>query len=596
MKAYILFLELRGGASVSMAAQFAKRLSRSDINILCATVERSERDSLADTVMADLAEPRDPEQVVPMDALPKQEIDIVVVLSRASEFQLPLLPGRPAVIHWNLPDPSVFSSEPERRREQYLALRDTLREQVADLFSQGYVDSLMAMRANSDLILDAISDGILVHDTHRRIVLFNHAAEVITGRNRDDVVGRDCHDVFGCGFCHGKCALENATEKPPFDERRARLDINTTEGERRTLDACVRPLMDSHNRWVGLVVVFHDVTREIHLARQMGEMQSFAGMVGRDAKMLAVFDLVRDVADTNVPILIQGESGTGKELVAAAIHNESSRAGRPFIAVNCGALPEGLLESELFGHVKGAFTGAIRDKKGRFELADGGTIFLDEIGDVPPAMQVRLLRVLQEGVMQRVGSETPIRVDVRVISATHRDLQKEIATGRFREDLFYRLNVVPIWMPPLRERLADLPLLVDHLLARFLSEMGRTGSVRVSPDAMDLMLSHTWPGNVRELQNWLQYALVKCRGDEIRPEHLPSLRTTVRPSDVSAPTPSMPAVRMPLTSERVREALIQTHGNRRDAARFLGVGRATLYRFFDSHPDALPGSPDALPS
>jgi transcriptional regulator with PAS, ATPase and Fis domain len=373
--------------------------------------------------------------------------------------------------------------------------------------------------------------------------------------------------------------------EPGFDERRGRLEITTTEGESRIVDAQIRPLRALDGRWVGVAAMFHDVTREFALARRVGEVQSFAGIIGRDEKMQEVFDLIRDVADSTVPILLRGESGTGKELVAAAIHHEGPRANKPFVAVNCGALPEGLLESELFGHVRGSFTGAIRDKKGRFEIADGGTIFLDEIGDVSPAMQVRLLRVLQEGVIQRVGSETPVRVDVRVISATHRDLQKEIAAGRFREDLFYRLNVVPIWLPPLRERLADITLLVTHLLARFLAEMHRDNAVRISPEAMDQLLTYDWPGNVRELQNWLQYALVKCHGAEIRPEHLPSARMLSRTPVAATSTANQPPRHAPLTIERVRAALHNCHGNRREAASTLGVARATLYRFFAAHPE-----------
>ena len=286
-----------------------------------------------------------------------------------------------------------------------------------------------------------------------------------------------------------------------------------------------------------------------------------------------MFDLISDVADTQVPVLIQGESGTGKELVAAAIHNEGPRAHRQFVAVNCGALPEGLLESELFGHVKGSFTGAVRDKKGRFELAHEGTIFLDEIGDISPAMQVRLLRVLQEGRFERVGSEETLEVDVRVISATNKDLRLEIMHGKFREDLYYRLNVVPVWLPPLRDRMTDIPLLVSHILERFCSEMGRD-VVSLSPEALDVILAHAWPGNVRELQNWLQFALVKCRGSEILPIHLPPARP--------APTSLQPALggaRKRLTEDAVREALARTQGNKVEAAKLLGVSRATLYRF-----------------
>ncbi len=273
-------------------------------------------------------------------------------------------------------------------------------------------------------------------------------------------------------------------------------------------------------------------------------------------------------------MLIQGESGTGKELVAAAIHNEGFRGNKLFVPINCGALPESLLESELFGHVKGAFTGAIRDKKGRFELADGGTIFLDEIGDISPAMQVKLMRVLQEGTFERVGSETTIKVNVRVISATNKNLQEEIAEGNFRDDLYYRLSVVPLWLPPLRERRNDIPLIAEHILKRALKS--RPGSdVAFSPSAMDALLSYAWPGNVRELQNWIQFALVKCKGGEILPEHFPPMRTNVLQSGAVSKR------RRKLDPASVREAIRATAGNKREAAKRLGVSRATLYRFLE---------------
>ena len=581
MNIRLLFLGLRGSCRCRMAGAFARRRALAGVS-----VEPDVSDPLVDAVMAEAGLPLNTEPCANLAEVSRNEYDVVVLVCPQAVMQLPLLLGRPTVVQWNLPDPAIFSRESEARLTEFRNLRDAIRRQVAELFEQGYLEAIADVRANSAMIIDSISDGLLVHDLQRRIVLFNRAAEEITGRRRQDVVGHDCHQVFGCGFCGGKCVLENvAGGEPGFDERRDRIELTTVEGEQRTLDVRIRPLREAGGRWVGLAAVFHDVTREFTLARRMGEMQSFAGIVGRDAKMLDVFELIRDVADSTVPILIRGESGTGKELVAAAIHNEGPRASKPFIAVNCGALPEGLLESELFGHVRGSFTGAIRDKKGRFELANSGTIFLDEIGDISPAMQVRLLRVLQEGVMQRVGSEASIKVDVRVISATHRDLQKEMAAARFREDLFYRLNVVPIWIPPLRERLADIPLLVDNLLARFLAEMGRATAVRISPEAMDVLLTYDWPGNVRELQNWLQYALVKCRGEEIRPEHLPPSRIASR---LAVPVaPSSPAPRVALTLARVRDALAQCQGNRREAARTLGVARATLYRFFDAHPEVL---------
>ncbi len=566
-----------------MAGAFVQGREVSGVSVSFATIAPEAADSLADEVMAEIGLQPRTELCLSLAEAAKNEYDIVIVVCPQAAEQLPLLPGRPTVVRWTLPDPAGFSSDPEARRAEFRRLRDTIGRLVADLFEQGYLDAIAATRASSAMIADSISDGLLVHDMQRRIVVFNRAAEEITGRCRQDVIGRDCHAIFGCGFCGGKCVLERARGgAPDFTEKQERIELATRDGERRTLDARLWPLRDNEGRWVGLISVFHDITRECSLVRRVGELQSFAGIVGRDARMLEVFDLIRDVADSTVPILIRGESGTGKELVAAAIHHEGPRASKPFIAVNCGALPEGLLESEIFGHVRGSFTGAIRDKKGRFELSDGGTIFLDEIGDITPAMQVRLLRVLQEGVMQRVGSETSIRVNVRVISATHRDLQKEIAAGRFREDLYYRLNVVPIWIPPLRERLADIPLLVNHLLAQFCDT--KTGAVRVSPEAMDALLNYAWPGNVRELQNWLQYALVKCHGDEIRPEHLPPARQTA-PQTASAA--GRADARAPLSIERVRDALTRAQGNRRDAARILGVARATLYRFFDAHPELM---------
>ncbi len=591
MNVRLLFLGCGESSRCRLAAALTRPLAGAGAEIACATIDPDAGSSRSDDGLAALTPALVSEPCPAVTALGAREFDLVVVCGRGEGGPLPMFPGRPTVVVWPLPDPATFEAgDTARFQAQCTDLRDRLQHLVSDLFVQGYLEAILRLRANGALILDAISDGVMAHDLQRRIVFFNRAAEVITGRRREDVLGHDCHDVFACGFCGGKCTLEHAGTEPGFEEKRARLETVTTQGERRTVEAQLRPLRDCDERWIGLVVAFHDMTREARLERRVEALHSFAGIIGRDAKMLEVFDLMRDVADSMVPILVQGESGTGKELVAAAIHNEGPRASKPFVAVNCGALPEGLLESELFGHVKGSFTGAFRDKKGRFEMADGGTIFLDEIGDVSPAMQVRLLRVLQAGVIQRVGSETAMHVDVRIISATHRNLQQEIAAGRFREDLYYRLNVVPIWLPPLRERLHDIPLLVEHLLARFLAEMGRTGAVQVSPEAMDVLLSYDWPGNVRELQNWLQYALVKCRSALIRPEHLPPPRLALQrqtfPGGGAVAGHATEATPTSLTVARVREVLEQTHGHRGRAAQVLGVSRATLYRFFDAHPEA----------
>lgn len=314
-----------------------------------------------------------------------------------------------------------------------------------------------------------------------------------------------------------------------------------------------------------------DITERVRLKH------GFAGLIGRDVRMRELFATIKELTDVNIPVLIQGESGTGKELVAAAIHNEGPRAQKPFVPVNCSALPEGLLESELFGHVKGAFTGALRDKKGRFELAHGGTLFLDEIADLPKVLQVKLLRVLQEGSFERVGGEETISADVRIISAANRDLKQEVEKGNFRDDLFYRINVVPIFLPPLRERKNDIPLLVEN----FLEKSARMGQVSqgISNDALAVMVDYAWPGNVRELQSAIRFALVKSKGKTIRPEHLPpELNRNLNLNQPHGPSRK-------LSPENVRSVLTQTGGNKAKAAKLLGVGRATLYRFIASYPD-----------
>ena len=341
------------------------------------------------------------------------------------------------------------------------------------------------------------------------------------------------------------------------------------------LSAFIVKANDGLNEPLCMVFSFVDITELTHLRRRLKTEQSFAGIIGRDAKMLELFDTIREVAEVNIPVLIQGESGTGKELVAAAIHNKGPGADKPFVPVNCGALPEGVLESELFGHVKGAFTGAVNDRKGRFELANNGTIFLDEIGELPGTMQVKLLRVLQEGTFQLVGGEETKKVDVRVISATNKNLTEEVAAGRFREDLYYRLCVVPVYLPPLRERRNDIPLLAEHLLKKALTEVGRD-DVLLSPEAVDAMMDYDWPGNIRELENALQYALVKCRNNVLLPEHFPlnTLKTAV-----PAQPPRRKQRKRKLDAETVWRTLEETGGNRLEAALRLGVSRATLYRF-----------------
>jgi transcriptional regulator with PAS, ATPase and Fis domain len=304
--------------------------------------------------------------------------------------------------------------------------------------------------------------------------------------------------------------------------------------------------------------------------------KGYRGIIGESAAMKELFESIRQIAQIDAPVLIQGESGTGKELVALALHKESRRAQKNFVPVNCGALPEGLLESELFGHIKGAFTGADRPKKGRFAVADGGTLFLDEVGELGSAIQVKFLRVLQNGCFEPVGSDRTTCVDVRVISATNIRLGREAREGRFRQDLYYRLNVMPIRVPPLRARKEDIPLLCEYFMSEFSTNVW-TPKVTLAPEVVNILMNYSWPGNVRELRNVLQYACVRATSEVITPSDLP-------PNLSSSDTPKMHYKRkrrLKLTDSRVDEALEMAQGNRQEAAKILGVSRSTLYRFFE---------------
>jgi PAS domain S-box-containing protein len=307
--------------------------------------------------------------------------------------------------------------------------------------------------------------------------------------------------------------------------------------------------------------------------RKLAE-HNFSGIIGKSARMKDVFSSIRECAQINIPVYIQGESGTGKELVAMALHNESSRANKPFVPVNCSALPDGLLESELFGHVKGSFTGAVKDRKGRFELARGGTLFLDEVADLAKPVQGKLLRVLQEGTFEQVGGEKTILADVRIISAANRDLKKEMLKGNFRDDLYYRINVVPIHLPALRERKEDIPILIDDFLDK--ASIEGHNSQGISKETLAMIVDYAWPGNIRELQSAISYALIKSKGKMIQPNHLPPELQKYKTEH------SHRGSSRKLDDEIVREALVRAGGNKAKAARYLGVGRATLYRFLEA--------------
>jgi len=437
------------------------------------------------------------------------------------------------------------------------------------------IERLLGEKADLERILDNLSEGIIAHDTDRTILYFNRAAEEITGHRREDVLGKDCHEAFGRPFCGGRCAFKNGSPQD-LGTSDYSLNILSRDGTPRRVEMRVNPMSGADGRLAGVIASFRDVTDLTGLQIRCGDLDGFAGIIGRDPKMLEVYSRIRETATTDYPVCITGETGTGKELVAAAVHEESRRGGGPFVPVNSAALPEGMLESELFGHVKGAFTGALRDKKGRFELADGGSLFLDEVSELPRVLQAKLLRVLQEGSFEPVGSEKTRRVDVRLITATNRDLKRDVASGRFRKDLFYRINVVPISLPPLRERRGDIHLLAAH----FLEMESRDGepAQTLSRDAVARMKRYAWPGNVRELQSAIRFAVIRCRGRIIEVDHLPRELRDMDPGR---------AGRGPgrkLDPGSVHAALDRTGGNKAKAARLLGVGRATLYRFLADHP------------
>jgi PAS domain S-box-containing protein len=438
------------------------------------------------------------------------------------------------------------------------------------------LETFVSDKESLERILDNLSEGIIAHDKERRILFFNRTAEEITGYRKEDILGKDCHKAFGRPFCGDRCSFQDGP--PDFIEHAYYpLNVFTSKGELRQVEMRVNGMRDHIGDFVGVLASFRDVTELIGLRLQHGEIKNFAGIVGEDPKLLRIYREIRDLANNDYPVCITGETGTGKELVAAAIHNESRRAGEPFVPINCGALPEGLLESELFGHVKGAFTGALRDKKGRFEMADRGTLFLDEVADLPMVVQVKLLRVLQERKFEPVGGEESISVDARIISATNRDLKREMQRGAFRDDLYYRINVVPIRLPPLRERKNDIPLLVKHFFDKAMEEGQK--SPGFSREALTLMAAYLWPGNVRELQSAIRFALVKARGRTIQPSHLPlELKEWQRKKPIRGH-------KRKLDPESVRVALTQSGGNKAKAARILGVGRATLYRFLADFPD-----------
>jgi PAS domain S-box-containing protein len=435
-------------------------------------------------------------------------------------------------------------------------------------------------------VVNTMDDGLLIVDTEGTVMFINPAAENMTGYKKEEVVGLPC-TVFESDTC--MLSTPNGTVKRCnlFEQgivTRKRCMVKRKDGSAVYLLKNATVLRNVQGEVIGGVETLTDITQllkkdqEIEfLKKELTQEHGFHGLIGNSPAMQQVFDLIKNAAESEAPVVILGESGTGKELVAAAIHKLSQRHKGPFIKVNCASLNESLLESELFGHVKGAFTGAERNRIGRFEAANRGSIFLDEIGDIPPAVQVKLLRVVQEKEIERVGSHEPIGVDVRLVSATNKDLRGLVEDGHFREDLFYRLNVIPIDIPPLRERKEDIPWLTETMI-RKIALRSRRPIQGLNPEAMELMMNYPWPGNVRELINVLEYAFVVCKEKWIKPEHLPAYLHQ-RPGRVQAleSRTSKIAAEEP-EKIRLQKALNQAEGKKSEAARALGISRVTLWK------------------
>ena len=426
----------------------------------------------------------------------------------------------------------------------------------------------------TDTILDSINEGVFTVDLDKRIRSFNAAAERITEVPRSEALGKRCFDVFRANLCQKQCAMNRTLDTGTPVVNSMAYIINAA-GESVPVRISTALLKDTNGRTIGGVETFQDLTQVERLCREFRSKYTFEGIIGRSPPMTRLFQLLPQVAQSESTVLIEGPSGTGKELFARTLHSLSRRCKGRFVAVNCAAFPDTLLESELFGYKAGAFTDARQDKPGRFTLANGGTIFLDEISDTSPALQVRLLRVLQERVIEPLGSLESVRIDVRVLASANQDLHELVRQGLFREDLFYRIRVVHLTLPPLVERREDIPPLVDRLIERFNHDQERQ-VIGVSDQVMTRLLKHDFPGNVRELENIIEQAFVLCRGDIIEVRHLPpELRQSgpISLDDLGGPV-SLKAMEKIL----IAEALQRHHGNRTLASRCLGINPSTLYR------------------
>jgi PAS domain S-box-containing protein len=437
----------------------------------------------------------------------------------------------------------------------------------------------------TEIILESISDGVFTVDHNWKIMSFNRAAEEITGISREEAIGRHCWDVFRSNMCERDCALKRTMQEGKSFVSSSTYII-TSEKKRIPITVSTSLLKDSRGNIIGGVETFRDHTLEEALRKELSGRYRMGDIVSASAEMRNIFSILPQVAESESTVLIEGETGTGKELTARAIHNLSFRKNHPFVAINCGALPDTLLESELFGYKAGAFTNAVKDKPGQFAVAKGGTLLLDEIGDTSPAFQVRLLRVLEEHEFQPLGAVKKEKADVRVIAATNQDLLKMVGNGTFRQDLFYRINVVRLLLPPLRRRMEDIPLLVDHFIARLNRLRGKSVS-GISQKALEVLMTHDFPGNIRELENIIEHAFVLCAEGDIQPEHLPPVFAGDGQPSPPGPRADDDPVRA-AEIQKITNALARNNYNRTAAAADLGIHKSTLFRKIDRLGISLP--------
>ncbi|WP_281795358.1 sigma-54 interaction domain-containing protein [Desulforhabdus amnigena] len=434
------------------------------------------------------------------------------------------------------------------------------------------------------IILDSIADGVFTVDLEWRVTFFNRAAEEITGIPAAEAIGRPCCEVFRANVCESMCVLKYTfdTGKPIVNQP---VSILRADGTEIPISVSTALLKDESDQVFGGVETFRDLSLVDTLRRELDRRYRFHDIISRSPLMRKIFSILPDVAQSESSVLIQGESGTGKELLSRAIHDLSPRAKGPFVALNCGALPDTLLESELFGHVAGAFTDAKRNRLGRFAMAEEGTLFLDEIGDISPALQVRLLRVLEERCYEPLGSSKSVQTNVRIITASNKDLAQLVEKGEFRKDLYYRVNVVKLELPPLARRKEDIPLLAEHFIDR-LNKLRNKKILGLSHDTLALFMNHDWPGNIRELENAIEYAFILCREGLILPEHLPE---QLRKENAGVAVPQGLTLQ-DIEKRAIFEALERNRWRRLATARELGIDKNTLRRKINRHKLVVPSS------